>query len=50
MKCEIRDGILVVFAESNIETELMKLWRSNWHKKPKAEKWFECVYYNGEGK
>lgn len=44
MKVEIRDDVLVVEAESESETLLLKKWRENWHKIPKAEKWFEVHY------
>lgn len=46
MIAEIRDKILIVEAQSEAETLLLKEWRKNWHKTPKAEKWFECRYYN----
>jgi len=45
MKCEIKSGILVVSAESLAETEELKAWRAEWHRKPKAEIWFKCLYY-----
>lgn len=50
MKAKIRDGILIVEAETEAETLSLKEWRKNWHKTPKAEKWFECLYYSVSGK
>jgi len=46
MKCRIKDGVLVVDAESVKETEELKRWRAGWRAEPKKDLWFVCNYYN----
>lgn len=45
MKCRVEDGIMIVDAESESETEDLKAWRALWHTEPKRDKWFQCNYY-----
>ncbi len=45
MKAVIINKVLIVEAESEEETVLLKEWRKNWHRLPKAEKWLEALYF-----
>lgn len=50
MKVKIRNGVLIIEAETESETLSLKEWRKSWHKLPKAERWFECLYYSVEAR
>jgi len=48
MKAEIKNGVLVVEAESEIENKSLEAWRERYRSTPKAERynrWFECFYF-----
>jgi hypothetical protein len=49
MKAEIKEGILVVRAESIEENQSLRRWRKKYIETPKEQagkKWFECYYCN----
>lgn len=48
MKAEIKDGVLVVEAESTEENQSLEMWRESYRSTPRAErakKWFEVHYF-----
>ena len=45
MKVKIQDGVLVIEAESEIETDSLKEWRKR-KRTLNKEKWLEVRYFN----
>ena len=48
MKVEIKNGVLVVEAESEHENQSLEKWRERYRNTPKRERanrWLECFYY-----
>ena len=48
MKCEMKNSVLVIEAESTEENQSLEMWRERYRNTPKEERanrWFECFYY-----